>query len=94
MTEIFRGSYMNGLGTDLVKWVGLTLSDEQHDKLWGNINETDLLELCDNVIIDVEEYDGENDDTPTMSNTYYTVLSDDVEALKIELKQVIEQRVR
>ena len=94
MTEIFRGSYMDGLGTDLVEWVGLTLSDEQHDKLWGYINETDLLELCDNVIIDVEEYAEENDNIPTQSDTYYTVHSDDVEALKLELKRVIELRVR
>jgi len=93
MTKLFRGSYMNGLGTDLVKWAGLSLSDEQHDKLWGEINETDLLELCDNVIVDVDEYDGDSDDIPTMSNTYYTVYSDDVEALKLELKQVIERRI-
>ena len=46
MTEIFRGSYMNGFGADLVEWVGLTLSDKQHDKLWDNINETDLLNQC------------------------------------------------
>jgi len=94
MKEIFSGSYMNGLGIDLVKWAGMTLSDEQNNKLWGNINETDLLEICDNVVIDVEEYDEEDDDTPTMSNTYYTVYSEDVEALKIELRQVIEERVR
>ena len=94
MTEIFRGSYMDGLGTDLVEWVGLTLSDEQRDKLWGYINETDLLELCSNVMIDVEEYDEENDNIPTQSDTYYTVHSDDVAALKLELKQVIEERVR
>jgi hypothetical protein len=93
MEELFRGSYMNGLGIDLVKWAGLTLSDQQHDKLWGDINETDLLELCSNVTIDVDEYDEENDNIPTMSDTYYTVYADDVEALKLELKQVIEQRV-
>ena len=45
-------------------------------------------------MIDVEEYDEENDNIPTQSDTYYTVHSDDVEALKLELKRVIELRVR
>jgi hypothetical protein len=94
MTKLFRGSYMNGLDIDLVKWAGLSLSDEQHDKLWGDINETDLLGHCRHAHIDVDEYDEDDDDSPTMSNTYYTVYSNDVDALKLELKQVIEQRVR
>jgi hypothetical protein len=85
---------MNGLDIDLVKWAGLSLSDEQHDKLWGNINETDLLGHCRHANIDVDEYDEDDDDSPTMSNTYYTVYSNDVDALKLELKQLIEQRVR
>ena len=50
MTHIvaFTGSLMDGASVDLVAWSGLArLSDQDHDKLWGELNEQDLLELCE-----------------------------------------------
>ena len=84
---VFRGSTMDGVDVDLVSWCDLDeLTDEQYDKLWGEINETDLLELCASAEI---LFDGEIDETPGYSDSYYRVETDNQDKLKAELKALI-----
>ena len=90
--KVFSGSYIDGLSVDLIEWAGVTLTDEQHDHLWGEYNEVSLLELCDNADIVIEE---EIDDQwPGMNDTYYAVFSDAPDRLKEELRAVILSIVR
>ncbi len=67
------GSYMDGCNIDLPRWCGLELTDEEHNALWGHINTRDLLEAA-GAYLEIEEGP---DDTPGMSDTYYTVSYDD-----------------
>ena len=84
---VFRGSVMDGSDVDLVDYCGLpALTDEQHDAIWGEVNETDLLELCDNAEVLFSEG---TDDMPGQSDTYYDVLSSNPAAFKEELKKLI-----
>ena len=47
--EVCTGSQMDGLDFfDLVAFAELPpLEDDEHDRLWGNTNEVDLLEECE-----------------------------------------------
>ena len=47
---IFTGSAMDGIyGENLVSWCGLSLSDEDQDKISESINEIDLLMRCPSI---------------------------------------------
>ena len=78
---------MNGLNKDLIAWSGLrALTDEEHDMLWGEINEHDLLERCDAAEICFLRAD---DELPGYSDEYYEVHCEDQNRLKIELRDLI-----
>jgi hypothetical protein len=84
---VFRGSVCDGVDVDLVEWCGLPkLSDEQHDRLWGATNETDLIELCDSAFIQIT---GEFDGGPGQSDDLYQVETQEVDKFKEELRKVI-----
>lgn len=86
---IMQGSYMDGLDIDLVKWCGLPpLTDEEHDKVWGETSDIQIIQNCINA--DVEEREGP--DIPLMSDTFVkvTVFSEDeYKNLKEEIRECI-----
>ncbi len=85
---IFEGSLMDGVKEDLPSWCGLSLSNEDRDKLWGNINEIDLLMSCPSI----DYYEEEGPDIPLYSDTYYKFVvssSNELINLKDELKKEI-----
>ena len=89
---VFTGSIMNGLDKDLVSWSGMDpLSDDQHDLLWGTINEQDLLEECDAAEICFIE---ETDEHPGYSDEYYEVHCEDEATLKNQIRTAILARVK
>jgi len=83
---VFSGSLMNGLNEDLISWCGLaSLTDEEHDSLWGEINEHDLIEQCS--AAEICFFD--DDEEPGYSDDYYEVHCEDEQQLKAELKELI-----
>jgi hypothetical protein len=89
--EDLRGSYLNGCGVGVVEWCGLELTDQEHDELWNDINETDLLEQAGAF---VEVYREVDDALPGMNDTYYTVWYESEADLKRDLKAEIISIVR
>ena len=86
---IFTGSAMDGIyGEDLYSWCGLSLSDEDQDKVTESINQIDLLMRCPSIIYKKEE----GPDIPRFSDTFYEFVVDspeEEENLKEELKEEI-----
>ena len=85
---IFEGSLMDGVNEHLPSWCGLSLTDEDSDKLWGNTNEIDLLMSCPSI----DYYEEEGPDIPLYSDTYYKFVvssSKELINLKDELKKEI-----
>ena len=78
---------MDGADVDLVKFCGLPpLTDRQHDTLWGEMNETALLELCLKAELCFSEG---SDDMPGSADSYYDVSTNDEAGFKEELKNLI-----
>ena len=86
---IFTGSAMDGIyGENLVSWCGLSLSDEDQDKLTDSINQIDLLMRCPSIVV----YKEEGPDIPRFSDTFYEFVVDspeEEENLKVQLKEEI-----
>ena len=86
---IFTGSAMDGIyGEDLYSWCGLSLSDEDQDKVTESINQIDLLMRCPSIIYKKEE----GPDIPRFSDTFYEFVVDspeEEENLKVQLKEEI-----
>ena len=86
---IFTGSAMDGIyGENLVSWCGLSLSDEDQDKLTDSINQIDLLMRCPSIVV----YKEEGPDIPRFSDTFYEFVVDsprEEENVKSELKEEI-----
>ena len=86
---IFTGSAMDGIYEgDLVSWCGLSLSDEDQDKLTDSINQIDLLMRCPSIVV----YKEEGPDIPRFSDTFYEFVVDspqEEENVKSELKEEI-----
>lgn len=75
---------------NLPHWAGLKLTNKQHDSLWNDVNETDLLEAAGAIV----EIDEQIDDAgPGMNDTYYTVYCSDVEEFRESLKTEILMRI-
>ena len=91
---IFTGSLMDGIyGEDLVSWCGLSLSDEDQDKVTESINQIDLLMRCPSI----EYYEKEGPDIPRFSDTFYKFVvysPEGEENLKEELKEEILSVIR
>ncbi len=62
------------------------LNDEQHDRLWGEISEQELIELCSSADIIPS---GETDEVSGQSDEFYQVEVEDVGKFKEELREVI-----
>jgi hypothetical protein len=84
--ELFRGSYIDGCGVNLVDWCGLKLTNDQDNKLWGQINDTDLIERAGG-FVDIEEQI--DDAPPGMNDTYYSVTCLDEKTFKESLQEEI-----
>ena len=92
--EVCTGSAMNGIDClDLVTFAGLPpLTGDEHDMLWADTNEVDLLEECYWAdFIWQEEDDIEH--IPLYTDRYFTVYTTDVEKLKIELCELIKENL-
>ena len=85
---IFEGSLMDGVNEDLPTWCGLSLIDEDDEKIWEETNSIDLLMRCQSI----NYYEEEGPDIPRFSDTYYKFIVDSHEEemnLKAELKEEI-----
>ena len=86
---IFTGSAMDGIyGVNLISWCGLSLSDEDQDKLTDSINQIELLMRCPSIVV----YKEEGPDIPRFSDTFYEFVVDspqEEENVKSELKEEI-----
>ena len=85
---IFEGSLMDGVNEDLPTWCGLSLTDEDDEKIWEETNPIDLLMRCPSI----NYYEKGGPDTPRFSDTYYKFVVDGSEEemnLKAELKEEI-----
>lgn len=85
---IFEGSLMDGVNENLPIWCGLSLSDEDQDKIWMETNEIDLLMSCPSI----DYYEEEGPDIPLYSDTYYKFVvssSKQLMNLKAELRKEI-----
>ena len=85
---IFTGSAMDGVMEDLFSWCGLSLTDEDQDKVWEEINSIDLLMRCPSI----DYYEEEGPDIPRSSDTFYKFVvysPEEEENLKDELKEEI-----
>ena len=91
MKKGFSGNYIDGVDVDLVKWAGVILTDDEYDKLWGDINEVDLIERCESAIIEPDQED--HDAMPGMSDSYFSVYARDEALMKEELWEQIKRIV-
>ena len=89
MKKVFTGSYIDGCKVDLPTWAGVELTDDQHDRLWSDINETDLIEEAGG-FVEIDE--AIEDAPPGMNDTYYSVYCSDVEEFKDSIRTVIFAR--
>ena len=79
---------MDGVNEDLPTWCGLSLADEDDEKIWEETNPIDLLMRCPSI----NYYEEEGHDIPRFSDTYYKFVVDSPEEemnLKVELKEEI-----
>lgn len=89
MKKAFTGSYIDGCEVDIPSWAGIKLTDAQHDSLWSDINETDLIEEAGG-FVEIDE--AIEDLRPGMNDTYYSVYCSDVEDFKDRIRMVIRRR--
>ena len=79
---------MDGPNVNVLAWAGIDLSDEEHDKIFGQHTIESLVELCASADLEVtEEFEG---DVPGSSDTFYVVKIDEPEEFKRELRQLID----
>lgn len=84
----------NGGPFDLVSWAGVTLSEEQSKRLWSDDTPYELLCDCPSAFVMTE--DGDEDDPNALNNgdLSYSVQVADEEALKREVWDQIQRRIR
>ena len=95
---VFTGSLMDGLRTpdgpfaDLVQWCGLPeLTDNEHDKLWGATSDISIIQNC--AYADWEDT-GEDDTKPMQSDSYFNITTTNIEKLKEEVRQQIQDLLK
>ena len=83
---VCTGDLLDGLDIDIVAYSGFgELTDEQHDKLWAEMTDIGLVELCSNCeLLETGEWDA-----PGQSTIFYSLVTNDAEAFKLELRQHI-----
>ena len=89
--EVCTGDLIDGLDIDLVKYSGIgTLSDEQHDKLWAEMTDINLVEMCDNCeLLETGEWD-----SPGQSTVFYSLITEDQAAFQSELRNKIMEIIQ
>lgn len=86
---VFTGSMMDGIDGNLVTWCGLPpLTDEQWDKVWGQTSEYSILSECSNAFIETTP---DYDEVPGYTDEFYDVITNDVDGLKREVRQIIQR---
>lgn len=85
--EVCYGDLLDGLSIDIVKYSEIEpLSDDQYDKLWSEMTDIRLVEMCDNCeLIETGEHDA-----PGASTIYYSLITTNEEAFKSELREAIK----
>ena len=84
--EVCTGDLLDGLDIDIVVYSGFgELTDEQHDKLWAEMTDIHLVEMCNNC----ELFETGEQDAPGFSTIFYSLITNDPDAFKAELRQHI-----
>lgn len=84
---ICRGSYMDGVNIDVLRWCGLeTLTYEEQDNLWEKTTEVGLFENCSSC--DVEETLG-TEEMPGQSDIFVKVVTSNLSQCKLEIRRKI-----
>lgn len=82
----FTGTLMDGPDIDIIELSGLSLTDEETDKLWSKTNARTLLLECPAL----EEIKLDETDAPLYSDVYYRYEAPSKEKLQEELKAAIK----
>lgn len=82
---VFNGSLIEGLDVDLVEISGLKLTDEEIERIWGNISPRDL--IVDNELWCEEIELHEIDEMPGQSDSYYEYRCGNYDEFVVKLKE-------
>jgi len=85
--EMCTGDLLDGLDIDIVAYSEFgALTDEQHDKLWNETTNISLVEMCSHCeLIETGQWDA-----PGQSTTFYSLITNEPEKFKQELRQLIK----
>ena len=93
LIQICSGSNMDGVDIDLIVFAELPeLSCQQHDALWGATSELELLEECMSAYFDWQDED-DVENVPNYTDHSFTVFTNEIETLKMELRSAILARI-
>lgn len=75
---------------EMLEWSGYSELWDEHELGDDYSFVDDVLELCENVFIETEEWDA---DSPGMSGNWYTITTADPDKLKVEILARIEELI-
>ena len=91
-TKVCKGDWLGGLSIDILKYCGMSeLSGEEKDKLWNTYTDIALINACDDCFM---VKTGEFDEIPGQSTEYFSFMTDDEEALKLQLRELIRAAIQ
>jgi len=91
-TKVCEGDWLGGLSIDILKYCGMSdLSWEEKDKLWNTYTDIALIRACDDCFM---VKTGEFDEIPGQSTEYFSFMTDDEEALKLQLRELIRAAIQ
>lgn len=95
IVEVLGGSELDGADQDIADWAGLSVPEDKWDEYVDLIGGTKPLSVFFDDIRNgtFEKTEEEEDMGPGMNDTYWVVTTSDVEALRVEVRNLLMQRL-
>ena len=88
-TKVCTADWIDGLSIDILKYCEIgPLTAAQKEKLWNECTDISLIRACDECFMIKT---GEFDEIPGQSTEYFSVMTDDEDQLKKEIREQIRQ---
>ena len=85
-------NWLGGLSIDILQYCGMSdLSPEQTDRLWDTYTDIGLMQACNDCFM---LKTGEFDEIPGQSTEYFSLMTDDEDALKSQLRHLISEAIK
>ena len=86
-TKVCTADWLNGLSIDVLEYSGIgNLTTQQKEKLWEVHTDLSLIRLCEECFM---VKTGEIDEVPGQATEFFSVMTDNEDRLKAELREQI-----